>query len=648
MDIELKIASVVLVRLLSEYLDTIKKQDSNEKPILMPITRKGYWLFRILYDKRNEIDNASVFDNFVVWSDRYASKVIDGKKEFSGKYILLFDDVFNTGTNMFAIYTMLAEWEAKVTPLAYRYVISDNIGIAEDPNCESIIWHECEKVLKGIKPIKKQGEIINKYHQYIKDFNNGFKWIEERHVISNVDRSSFCIKELQLMENELCPMVIDLPIFIQKDKTDRRYVQIADEVWQKLIKTSTLEWKFVKNIYEEEENVTINSSFFCVPDCIMDRLPKDLLENCIVKCKYRKTPEGVDATFVPFAIMKSITYDNLVECFCDLYGEIQGGYYSKVIESLHIKDGDNAAVEIKNVLIWHVNLYRAIYRAVVWYFSNYIGMEFQKYFEEIIGDELGIQLDYDWEFMEQHIPKELKSDIKRIKDGTLEKVYERLEKIVKLEFKEIEEDSDFTDAWVGTVSKDEIYDCMKYTVAERKLDNTNSHKTISVEYLENESMKWVGISEKERRLALTQIIVLFLEESAFSNYVENMPERGIVKRGFIPGENSTILFGKTMRMIYPYVYAYYSGRDYEEFCNGYKNFSDLLRAYFERKDWFDNVCTRKCFDNLVNYFNPQKSGNNESKLKRKVDDNFFIVKDYLEGQSQIYTSAFALVDSWNV
>lgn len=131
-----KIRNAIL-ELLNEYIKRNKEKDKDHTnlPILVSITRKGYWLFRMLFDEYEEHkwelaenDPLHVFGEFEIYSDRYMTKILDGivpddknptavKLLFENRQILLFDDVMIRGDNLFYHYVMLSSWGADVTPL---------------------------------------------------------------------------------------------------------------------------------------------------------------------------------------------------------------------------------------------------------------------------------------------------------------------------------------------------------------------------------------------------------------------------------------------------------------------------------------------------------------------------------------------------
>ena len=107
-----------IINLLKQYLiknglynEDNRNTEQTEKPILILITRKGYWLFRLLYDEwcdESTVD-LRIFNQFTIYSDRYLTKVIE-PEIFEGKKVLIFDDIMVHGNNLFYYYVMLEKW----------------------------------------------------------------------------------------------------------------------------------------------------------------------------------------------------------------------------------------------------------------------------------------------------------------------------------------------------------------------------------------------------------------------------------------------------------------------------------------------------------------------------------------------------------
>ena len=639
----LRSSANIIIRMIDYYHTeyySVRCADTTNKPILMPITRKGYWLFRMLFDRQEELGIKHICDKFEIRSDRYMTKVLDGAC-FEGRYVLMFDDTLDSGRVMFEYYALLRKWGADVMPLAYHYLMKDSERLGEEDNLQTLRWEYFLKLSRDKEGEESFNEELcrQQYQEYLQDFNCSFKWFPERHFLTENDRAIFNINEIRMFEEELIPLIIDLPIIVDKNfKTYNRYVTMPIQMWEEMLFGERAEWKFVKNIKEETKGVRINGSFLRAPESVCNKIFNGAIVNCIVKCKYRVVEDMIQAVFVPFAVMKSISYEDLCDIFCVLF---EGTEYCESVLNDVKKEGMEQ-LEIRDILVkcisYHYNLYRALYRAVIWYFSNYIGMEFIKSFSPL-DNEMG--WDYDWTFMDQNIPIELKNTIRNIKKNGLEQIYDRLSKLSTYHIIEIDTDK-FQKNEVTITKCQDIYDYMKYKVAKSKIEFRKSGKNIlSIEELDSIMKYDLGIYDKEvRQLNLLKIISLFQEGSCFSNYVENNKKEGIIYRGFIAGENSIVLMGLTMECIFPYIYAYYMKTGINEFQKTYDDFVVWLKAYFESKEYIDTKVTRNGFEYCTDYFRT----NDAKALSKIIKSNMFLVQT----QSQAWKNIFFTVDKWKI
>lgn len=642
LEIELTLASIVMLRTFDSYLkrESIKTaQELGNKPILMPITRKGYWLFRIMYDNKMQYDDKDVLNKFDIYSDRYAGKLSDGKHIFSGRQVLLYDDILDTGDNMFIHFVTLKAWGAFVTPIAYRYVEGYEDRILKKRQTK---WTDYQEVAAKLG-FETQG-LENRFEQDLAEFLDCLNNHVEKHLISKSDRSVFNISILKIMENRLCPLIIDLPIF--KDKSlgsSKRYVEFSASEWSEITDDSA-PWKFVQQISKETENYSVNASFFEAPQCVREIFPTYLVQDCVVKVKFQILSEGtkIRAVLTPFAILRSVEYRDLVQCFCNLF-TVGDKYYNEIIKGLGLTQVPEEKIPdaLISCMSTNINLYRAIYRAVVLYFSNHIGMEFVKYLSKTLHKESDF-ISYDWDFMDHHITKELKESIKDIYNAGLAYSKARIQSIRQWEHEQAAEEDDW-DTERELLSTDEFFDYMRCMVAESKLKSNRRKNPISLEQIEHSIALKTNLSDDERRIALAKIVLLFLEGSICGNYVRNEVQSKTVIRGFVAGENSTILLGKTVKTMFPYLYAFYRNEGMDCDIKKYDVFIRLLKGYFERNRYFDYLCTRKGFDLFAAYF-----ANEDGNLPRKIEDNFFLVRDYLEGRNSECRRAFELADQWEV
>jgi len=637
------------------YIDFLRcegKYDGQNKPILMPITRKGYWLFCEIYDNMAKWDLEGILDHFIIRSDRYLSKVLDGT-EFKDKQVLLFDDTFVSGTNMFHYYTVLDLWGADVTPLVYRCLLSNAKGIFQDEKNREDRFEEfldiCQ-IIEG-KQARSYEEYRKKYENLIESFDKGLlKFEKQLHFLTEEDMSSFAIEEMFLLEEAMNPLVIDLPIIVSESIEGGRYSELSKEQWDRLCSMSESDWKFIENISEECPGVVVNGSFFDSPRKIRDIFPSEILQDCIIKCKYKEKDGKIQVVFVPFAIMKSVYYKDLVNCFVCLFEGTS--YYeeiNRVIEDNYPETmGNDVKQKLLSVLTKDFNLYRVLYRGIVWYFSNYVGMVFMEYIQLQVGL---CDLDYDWKFMEHHIPKTLKETIRQLKKSSIYEIEAKIKSIGHCSAVDIIDTFEMQSTDKEKVAWESLYYDMKLRLLRMK--ETKKRRlgyVLTLEEIENTFSNKYIYAEEEKRTLITRIITLFQEGSCFSNFVINNSKKGIVERGFLPGENSTILLGTSIAVVFPYVYEFYRLKGTEEFSKKYSEFMEMLRAYFHKQEYFKGRITSKGYQYCVSYFKGQ--GENEKErlksIESRICSNLYIVQCDLESASTRYADINCLITSWGL
>lgn len=628
-----------VLRMFKEYIDNLNGR-CDDKPILMPITRRGYWLFRLLYDNREKYELGKIMLQFEIYSDRYLTKLLDNS-ELKGRHVLLFDDSLITGNNMFYYYTILTKWGAEATPVVYKCLVENRTGIKSDPDCKDLKWYrfvDTCKVLDG-NDFDLSGCRKN-YIEYIQKFNEALVSIGERYYTTHTDKTMLGIEEMAAFNREICPLVIDLPIIKEKNADGKREVIISVQQWERLIDTENDGWRFVRNISEETPNMEVNGSFFCIPEAIRKRIPQALTENCIIKCKYKyDEADTVRAVFVPFAIMKSIHYEQLIDCFVRLFDGSE--YYEYIIQ--YIQRKYSGISDLREQMLCcireNLNFYRTLYRAVVLYFSNYLGMEFIHYLSEKIPAN---KLEYDWEFMKDHIRKELRTTIRKLYEEGLTEIQIKLSELPEYSGVETvpltcDTGNKESASWSG------IYYAVKQMVSDMKL-LAEQPRILTIEQMdETLSQKFAFENDEQKRIYLTRCITLFQEGSYFSNFLENNTQMGYVMRGFAPGEGSDFLLGAEAECVVPYIYAYYIKEGREAYSDKYDRFADALRLQFEKNSYFNYKISKHGFEYYINYF--RCSG---EILKNRLDSSLLFIKDYLEGCNRKYEKEILFVDEWDL
>lgn len=654
-----KIRNAIL-ELLNEYIKRNKEKDKDHTnlPILVSITRKGYWLFRMLFDEYEEHkwelaenDPLHVFGEFEIYSDRYMTKILDGivpddknptavKLLFENRQILLFDDVMIRGDNLFYHYVMLSSWGADVTPLTLE--------------CDRSFWEKYSDNVTKRNAFKKfYPEHEELFPQAINDFwNKQRAYAAFRFWMTPEDLANDSVYELLLFQKKLCPMTIDLPIIAESACADNqkthRYVTLQTSMWEKL-KAKQRDWFFVENISQIKGSYHVNASFFEGITCLQELSLWGEIEDCTVKCKYNEPAnDEIKIVFVPQVIVKSMSYFQVVELFCRLYEQTDyGNEIKKTINRLlgePVDEDNNEFPKEKMLLLMekNCNFYRALYRANILYFSLYVGKQFEEFLiENEIYKKNDLVLDFDWEFMKHHSPQKLIDTLKKLAEHP-EIMKQRL--LIRNMKKETHIHKEVIDKnW-----KAALYCVREWLAEERFEDNNDFEHILTIEWMENSLSNVIpDMNLEERRLVVTRIILLCQEESCFRNYIVNDTKNGLVKRGFRPGENAVKILGETAKQVVPYIYALYIRTGAKDFYEYYDSFIEKLNTYFYHERFLEYGLDPYSLYFFEDFFQTEPEGSIWS-IEKKLAQVRYLLADYLDGNMREYDHIFQLVNEWEL
>ena len=652
-----KIRNAIL-ELLNEYIKRNKEKDKDHTnlPILVSITRKGYWLFRMLFDEYEEHkwelaenDPLHVFGEFEIYSDRYMTKILDGivpddknptavKLLFENRQILLFDDVMIRGDNLFYHYVMLSSWGADVTPLTLE--------------CDRSFWEKYSDNVTKRNAFKKfYPEHEELFPQAINDFwNKQRAYAAFRFWMTPEDLANDSVYELLLFQKKLCPMTIDLPIIAESACADNqkthRYVTLQTSMWEKL-KAKQRDWFFVENISQIKGSYHVNASFFEGITCLQELSLWGEIEDCTVKCKYNEPAnDEIKIVFVPQVIVKSMSYFQVVELFCRLYEQTDyGNEIKKTINRLlgePVDEDNNEFPKEKMLLLMekNCNFYRALYRANILYFSLYVGKQFEEFLiENEIYKKNDLVLDFDWEFMKHHSPQKL-----------IDKKLAEHPEIMKqrLLIRNMKKETHIHKEVIDKNWKAALYCVREWLAEERFEDNNDFEHILTIEWMENSLSNVIpDMNLEERRQVVTRIILLCQEESCFRNYIVNDTKNGLVKRGFRPGENAVKILGETAKQVVPYIYALYIRTGAKDFYEYYDSFIEKLNTYFYHERFLEYGLDPYSLYFFEDFFQTEPEGSIWS-IEKKLAQVRYLLADYLDGNTREYDHIFQLVNEWEL
>lgn len=586
--------------------------NSGEWDILILITRKGYWLYKVTVSQEIQLEVKKKGKK--IYSDRYISKCLD-MQQFAGKRVWIYDDTMTNGVTMFFYYSFLRKKGAEVTPFVF--------GLSTEypsDNSKRLLIREYGRVCRNEGLTEKEQR--ERAEMEIECFNRALRW-EVRMASKQI--ASLCTQETQYFQDKLCPMVVDLPVLSRMENPEGisvlpaymnqgsgEGIQIPLSLFERL-KQSGTEWKYVENTVDTE-GIRVNCSYFKYRNPALEEL-SGIVYDGIVKCKAAVEEDQVRLVFAPFAIFKSMTFHDVAECFFRMLDNTE--YGRKVFHHIfgEEKKGDSLELDslrddqavIRKMKKDH-NLCRNMFRGIIFYVSHAVGAAFAQYFYDVTG----VRLDYDWELMEESFSQEF---IRTFCGAYRNKSFSWAH-LSNLSFTAVD-----PLGWKGghrgqkvpAERKDaELHILNELIEKKRRKEDGLRGRIYTIETIEAElDENFLFKSQEQKKEIMTGTILALLDTSRFGNeiYVDN--EREIVYRGFRYGENSELLFLKGMSYVATFMEAFYDSltqrqpdeeKARELYVQYYPVFSRKMEQYFRKEQFFDYLIDMGVFDFLKKYY----------------------------------------------
>lgn len=628
----------------------LRKKQSNEENIikdiikdiiLVLITRKGYGLIKTMMKLETDwVENLRESSVRYI-SDRYVLKLVSADEEIAGKNIIIFDDTITNGNNMFYYYCMFKKKKAaQVIPqvlVASTEFLSKMAKHNKEVSRGNSKYIE-EAKREEFKRIYKAEDDLEHFPELLNDFYRDFRY---RMVMPADDVAEFSIQETLWFQENLNPMVMDLPVFRYEDEKKEREIILTEEEFKRIC-TSTSKWQFVKNSYNVLDQ-EVRCDFFQLNDELIYRQFHNLFFNFVVKCKFIECEQGIKIVFIPFAMVKSGTMIDVWRCFQGLLGDTE--YYKYICAHLEIKDTlDEGA--IVSALGHDHNISRGVFRAVIFSLSNYIGYLFQKKLTEEIGKTIYFDTEYLRDHCDDAFVRTFETEYLTM-DGN--------EYIKKIATVKNSGSSIVLPIEYDGISGKEIASEQNVELCVRERILTGRHgekprkfKIATIEGLEEElDRKYRFDSREQKRLYLTKTLIRLLEISCCGNEIVVDNEDSMIYRGFRAGENSEILMEDGLKWVYPYYYAFYYYQNGVFFVKNYKKFKQWLRDRFYSQEYVNTLISQISLEFYIRYFDMVKDNN----LHEQILNKAYLLRDYWEDNvtdecKDFVQQAFLSVKKW--
>lgn len=569
---------------LIQFFDRLLELYNRDKnKVFVFISRRAFCIFLLLQQQKCLPGWAKV----PVYSDRYVMKKF--KFDFwKDQEIILVDDSVITGHHLKETYNMIKKKVANVKIIPYVFAAESK-------------WED--------ERIRRSDEtFINLKYEKVYSHNDILR-------LSSIESLLFYQCGI--------PYMVELPIITEEGKAalgvsfsrpDFKLLQrgIAD-VWA---------YRECKQVgYLQNEMV---SGCLILENNILKRRFSEYIQNLTVRLHIIPEGGGVRIIFMPFAMLKSTDFSSLESMAMALY---KGTEYEKVIEKFKdecINRGRNFKAES----------YIALYRAVVYSLSYYIGEELRKYIYMVYDKKLTFFEEYNKYSFDEDF---LKSIREVFSDNSEIKYIQRI--LQGSSFSEIgyrkETKRLYANIPIREYSYNHVYNAMLDIKNQHYLLNKKQNLFLSIEEMEEFFKSRCMVNDYEQiDNCVSNCISGMLCQGLLVNTLQYEPSQDIVYRGFSFGENSDVFYSVSAKVFYAAVATYYKriGQDYSR---KYRFFILHLFHFFKEQMLFGTFISIDEFDFYVRYFERVEDDINQIKNKEFLLDRretpYYIklVEDYI-------------------
>ena len=609
------------------FFTDIMSEQGAQWDVFVLINRKGYWDYKIAFPEgyKGRLGSQKII------SDRYLEKLSrrELRKLLQGKNVIIYDDSLTNGSNLFYYFLLCKNAEAKtIVPIVYALNIT-----FPSKRSEQLMIREAGRIRN--EEFRNKGKIKG----LIDEFTETLKF---RLLLNTSETDIMSRWQTALFQKNVCPLVMDLPIINHLSKSLENKILLSSEQFERLKQNTGSSWQYVENIAGGLER-PITASYFRYEDTLLESQFSNLFHDFVIKCKYEKYEENencMHVVFTPFAIARSTSFKNVLNCFRLLFDGTS--YAEKIFEGLSDADFIREKMEKDD------NICNALFRAVIYRMSSYIGQKFRQY----VKAELGMDLDYDWKIMEENVDDTFidtqkdwcRSFDEELFQNRLLQYHDDGRKIAPI----AEKDAPNTKKEKATQERINIY--IRKRVIEKKQDieislteRIYTFETIEYELTHHFSFE----NEKERKTMITNVCLAFLETNSFGNYIMVNGEEHVMFRGFRYGENSEILLHDDLWFFYVYLQAFYNNVS-GKITDCYQSFMQWLESFFRERGYMGIWITEDGFRFLRDYFG---SIGSEENLVEEIVRRRYLIESNTSGveesvQVRFIREAASTIQQW--
>ena len=599
--------------MISEFFTKVNNEVANvetesdsegKKGILLLNTKKGYWMYKLFEREEKKKGNKKV-KTIEVCSDRYVKKDDDFSR-LKGKWIYLLDDTLTHGFGLMETYKLLARNidESYICPVVFA--LDDSVNLQErqksaDDEVSANFWRKLKFYVK----------------------------------MPSEDLSELCLSETVLLHREGIPFVIDLPYLKRNEVKSEEMnfeVILADGQFKKFCSGNDL-WDYHPVSYpisglllddKEENNMhDIQGFILQMRDADLLEKTKEFALDLVVEGTYVLDDEGrAHMVFIPFAIFKSMTKEYLEQLYHAIFEE----------KEFITTKGDNI----------YVKCYRECAYA--------ISMMIAEYFKKYLYCNTGVELDYDYQILSDHFPLDSIRRLQHLEDvlrENLEIINEKLTKIrgLRNRYKGRYEIGQYVykkEPYMADRAYNVIFDEIRerrqkfvQQKGKRKEKPDKLAAIVSFEEMQQLLQQHFSFESKEQeRYALTEILVIVLQESICNNQVMPSADGSSMVKGARYGENTDLILPFFDLRFYWAIVLMAEKSGTVKLLDIYDRFVSELQQQYEKYDLFKRDVTLEVFRKNRDYY--ESVLRNGSQLYNK----FFYLKPYFQGKQDKYTASF--------
>lgn len=523
------------------------------------------------------------WEDIKVYSDRYLMKSLD-LDFLEGEKIVLVDDSLITGKHLRRSIQIIQE-RTKVSEIIPRIFAAEECWNLQPElkitgKVKTVNWH-----------------ILYSYSDILK--------------LSSIESLLFYYCEI--------PYMIELPVLQDIREKEISYSILFQKDEFELLKISNNIWEYYDCPQLGYLQNDMTSGVLVFKNHIFKKKFSNFIQNMVVRLQILNEDTGIKIIFIPFAILKSVKFEELYDFFQILYEDTSYLISIKLYEE-----------ECKNRrLCFEKMASTAIYRAVVYSLSLYIGKELKEYLKICFSKKLVFCNDlYKYNF-ESSFCKSVEQIIEETHEKYIFRVL-RQKRFLSIPCRpELEHFSERY--FLQKYDYKRVYNFMLEVINDLHHESVNQGENI-----ESSGVELITIEEFEQLFThcfymedygnvdncMSRCICSMLCQGVFVNELRYEEDSHVIYRGFSYGENSDAFYDISAKVFYAAVLKYYEliGKEY---TNKYHFFVMNLYRFFKENMLFDSFISESEFNFYAKYF--RNAG--EEKFQYQIENKRFLLDD---------------------